>query len=496
MSPSSRTRRKLLIWPGVVAAIAVVGVWFGYTKFFRTEPERAWVNDHERFKYGSIEAEFARGIPFYIWMVLPRIFPEYVPGPGGYKAFGLVWEPGEEMPVGFTKRTVGFPRVGNNCALCHTGTWRSKPNENPTVVVGAPNHQLDLQRLFRFMIQCGQDPRFNADTILAEIARETKLPFIDRMLYRFLIIPATREAFRRMEKEFGWMDRPGWPEWGAGRDDPMNLTKYFMTTVSVDESTGQADYPSVWNLGVRKGDGLFLNWSCDTPSVRSVVIDSALGTGAGHDPNVPFDGLHWSLVRRELALKRAEEIDEFLSNLQPPAYPFAIDDTLAAQGAPLYEQHCAACHTPGREYTSKLQPIESIGTDRERLDTWTQDAADQANAAVAGLGIDRIDMVKQEGYQNVPLDGLWMRAPYLHNGSVPNLREMLEPAENRTKVFYRGYDVYDQKNVGFVTGGPEAERLGWKLDTSERGNGNHGHEYASELSSAEKEALLEYLKTL
>jgi hypothetical protein len=89
-----------------------------------------------------------------------------------------------------------------------------------------------------------------------------------------------------------------------------------------------------------------------------------------------------------------------------------------------------------------------------------------------------------------------MRGPYLHNGSVPNLRDLLEPDAQRTKVFYRGYDVYDPANVGFVTQGPGAESEGWKEDTAVRGNGNQGHEYGIDLSADDKAALLEYLKTL
>jgi hypothetical protein len=89
-----------------------------------------------------------------------------------------------------------------------------------------------------------------------------------------------------------------------------------------------------------------------------------------------------------------------------------------------------------------------------------------------------------------------MRAPYLHNGSVPTLRDLLEPVEKRTKVFYVGYDVYDPVNVGFVTQGPQAERVGWKHDVSVRGDGNQGHTYGTDLSDADKQSLVEYMKTL
>ena len=106
---------------------------------------------------------------------------------------------------------------------------------------------------------------------------------------------------------------------------------------------------------------------------------------------------------------------------------------------------------------------------------------------------------KTNGYANSPLDGIWLRAPYLHNGSVPNLRELLEPASKRTRKFYRGNDVYDPQNVGFVSNIPEQDgRIFYLFDTDKPGNGNGGHEgkqYGTDLLPAEKQALLEYLKT-
>ncbi len=481
MSLTPRKKRTLLTVLVILVIVIGFGAVFTWYKFFREEPEQSFTSEEERFKYGSIGAETDRGIPYWIWVVLPRIFPDKLPGPGGYKSFGLVWEEGKEMPVGFTKRVIGFPRVANNCAICHTGTWRSQPNEVPHVVTAAPSHTTNVQGLLRFLTEVAQDPRFNADTIMTEINQITKLSFIDRQIYRYVLIPFTRKALIKQQGQLAWMNRPGWPDWGRGRDDPMNLTKYFMTSMPYDQSTGQADFPSVWNLKVRKGDGLFLNWSCDTPAVRSVIIDSALGLGGK-----PGD---WFL-------RRMEETDNFLSEWPAPKYPFAIDANLAQTGAPVYARLCASCHEVGGAQTNHLIAINDIGTDRERLDTWTQAAADEANRRVKEMGINRPNMVKQEGYQSPPLDGIWLRAPYLHNGSVPNLRELLEPTDKRTKVFYRGYDVYDQENVGFISSGPEAERAGWKLDVSERGNGNQGHSYGTTLSPAEKHALLEYLKTL
>ena len=97
----------------------------------------------------------------------------------------------------------------------------------------------------------------------------------------------------------------------------------------------------------------------------------------------------------------------------------------------------------------------------------------------------------------MPLDGVWLRAPFLHNGSVPALRDLLETPDNRPKEFYRGYNVYDQVKVGFVSN--VAEENGQKLfkfDTSVPGNSNAGHLYGTDLTTEEKDALVEYMKKL
>jgi hypothetical protein len=497
---SSRTKRKILKTLLVLVLLGIAIVWFGWYKFLRTGPEQKWADESERFKYGSIGAEFSRGMPYWVWMVLPRVFPDLMPGPGGYKAFGLVWEEGHEMPVGFTKRVIGFPRVANNCALCHTSSWRSQDEQVPHVVATGPANTFNPQAMLRFLMNASQDSRFNSSVLLTEIERDTKLSFVDKMLYRFVLIPMTRSALQRQVKQFEWMNRPHWPEWGPGRDDPMNLTKYFMTQQPVDDTVGQADFPSIWNLQTREGTNDLLNWCGETPAVRSVLIDSALGLGAAPDKTskltYPLDWLDWNLERRAWFLKRMDALQDFLSTVQPPKYPFAIDAKLAAAGKPIYVRYCADCHDVGAPHTSKIIPIAEIGTDTNRMASWNQAAADEANTAVKNLGINRPNLIQNNGYCSAPLEGLWLRAPYLHNGSVPNLRDLLEPVAKRTKVFYVGYDVYDPTNVGFVTQGPEAERVGWKHDVSVRGDGNQGHIYGINLNDEDKQALLEYLKTL
>jgi len=96
-------------------------------------------------------------------------------------------------------------------------------------------------------------------------------------------------------------------------------------------------------------------------------------------------------------------------------------------------------------------------------------------------------------YRARPLDGIWATAPYLHNGSVQNLYQLLKPANKRKKSFYVGSSKFDPKRVGFKSKKRKNTSL---LDTSTQSNSNAGHEYGVNLSRKEKLALIEFLKTL
>ena len=108
------------------------------------------------------------------------------------------------------------------------------------------------------------------------------------------------------------------------------------------------------------------------------------------------------------------------------------------------------------------------------------------------------------GYVAPPLDGVWATAPYLHNGSVPTLAALLD-SRLRTPCWTWSYDShdYDFEALGWRASPSqchqeiedEAERA-WVYDTSNVGYGNGGHTFGDELSDRDRDALLEYLKTL
>src|SRR5579864_8761651 len=207
----------------VLVLVAVVGGIFTYNHFFRREPAPFFASEEDHFLYGSIGTEETDGIPYWIWLVLPRIFPEHLPAPGGYASLGVLAKDGNEMPIGFSKVTIGFERVGINCAICHTGSYRLRPDDPPTIVPAAPSHQMAPQLYVRFLFACASDPRFNADVIMAEIAKNYRMSFTDRLLYRFAIIPFTKLAILKLKDQDSWMNSR--TDWGKGRIDPFNPVK-------------------------------------------------------------------------------------------------------------------------------------------------------------------------------------------------------------------------------------------------------------------------------
>lgn len=473
-----RRRRVRIALALVVVALAAIGA-LAYS-FFTTNEPATYANAAEEFEYGSIGAEQTRGVPYYIWAVLPTVFHDLLPkGTGdGYARFGFIFEPGHDRPIGTSYRKKPIGLVGLNCASCHTGTVRYEPGGERHVVLGMPAHGLRVQEYANFLRRVGRDPRFNADTLMAAI--EKKFPHIswfEKTLYRYVVIRETKSALHTIDRDFEWTDVR--PRTGPGRVDTFNPWKqHFGLMTSADKTVGTADFPSIWDQGPRQG--IYLHWDGNNNSLAERNLSATLVAGATED---------------SLDTTSLDRVAAWLKTLQPPSYPKSrIDEALAARGKPLYEAHCGSCHDFGGSQLGKVVPIGQIGTDPGRLDSFTPALLPHMNGIGKGRSWAFSHYRKTDGYVNAPLDGIWLRAPYLHNGSVPSLRALLFPAERPT-VFWTGDDVYDWQDVGFVSSGPEARRLGFRFDTRLPGNHNGGHLYGTELTPAHREAILEYLKT-
>jgi mono/diheme cytochrome c family protein len=481
------TQRVLAILGAIVLVlaltiIALVGPfpWNNYSASF---------SDIDRhFKYGSIGGESTNGLPYWLWQVLPDIFPEKLPGKG-YESLGFIHEPGEELPVGFAKSKFGgLEVITQNCATCHTGTVRTSDQSKPQTIATMPAMGLDLQGYIKFLGEVALDSRFNAREIMPYIeAAGAKLNPVEKLLYRFYAIPEARTVLINQKKKFAFMERQTF--YGPGRVDtftPYKGLRFNIPSERLDEDElfGIADFPPIWAQGVR--NNMKLHWDGNNESIDERNKSAAL-----------------ALVQpTTINLSSVHRVKDWLLKLPHPSYPYPINEELATQGKVLYQNTCASCHAFGGAKVGTVEPIEKIGTDRGRLDSYTYELASNQYTLFADIFYQGKDQRfthfrKTNGYANLPLDGVWLRAPYLHNGSVPTLRDLLENPENRPQKFYRGNDIYDGQKVGFVSNvADENGKKYFKYDTSLRGNSNEGHVYGTDLTNAEKEALVEYLKKL
>ena len=199
------------------------------------------------------------------------------------------------------------------------------------------------------------------------------------------------------------------------------------------------------------------------------------------------------------------DILAWIESLEAPRYPFEVDAGLAAKGEHTFTLSCARCHgTYGEHptYPEKVVPIDEVDTDRTRLEALSRVHREAyAKSWFADFGAQKT-IAEPVGYLAPPLDGIWASAPYFHNGSVPTLWHVLYP-DVRPAVWLRSEDGYDQQRVGLEVQALDsvpadlspAEKRRY-FNSHVRGKSASGHPFADELDDAEKQALLEYLKTL
>ena len=300
------------------------------------------------------------------------------------------------------------------------------------------------------------------------------LGWSEKLVYRYLLLPTVRKTLLEQREGAAWMSTR--PAAGRGRFDAFNLFKISVLELPDDGSVGTSDYPPLWNQGAREGQ--YLHWNGSGNDIYQDDLMSVYPLNLGSSGFLPGS---------------FEKVVIYLRDLPPAEFPFAIDDERAATGREIFESSCASCHAFDGDRVGQVTAQDEVGTDPEFLTMWSEAFVDGLTA-INSPPFDFPGLRRVDGYLNVPLDGCWMRAPYLHNGSVPTLRALLEPPASRPAVFARGGELYDPIDMGFVSTSTVPGMSSY--DTTVRGNSNAGHEYGTELTEDQKLDLLEFLKTL
>lgn len=460
------------------------------------------------------------------------------------------------LPVGMTvarSRLLDRLSIGFNCTACHVGeVWK---NGRRVRVDGAPN-MLRLNDMFgdvstelgaslretgrreRFLIAVARRARENDAKMPPDRTTTNRISSLadDVALARSTVdylkaMPALKAA-SAVSNGYGRVDA-----FGAARNllfggDPKNLRPM----------NAPVSFPHIWGIETTA----WLQWGANTNSVMERNIGQSLGVGAVYDPKTfattsRFDNLN--------------TLEHTMYKIAPPTWPTevfgAVDRARADRGRAIYDRACANCHekpfdtTPSGLVIYQLFSPAQLGASPRVAANFDEPViVNGKQAPFAAAAFTVLENLKREYYAAnkvpeatqaewegrarrkppewaprlrstlaeadkypdskggrvypaKPLAGIWATAPYLMNGSVANMWDLLTDPRKRPQAFHLGSREYDTERLGYrTTPDPSGPAPAWSLDTAEPANSNAGHVYGTNLPDEDKWAVIEFLKVL
>lgn len=269
--------------------------------------------------------------------------------------------------------------------------------------------------------------------------------------------------------------------------DPVDLTYRKQPNFPIKDPTPASDVPPLWNVAKKKA--LYYNGMGRGSFAKLLMQAAVLGVK---------DSTH----AREI-VQDFQDVVAWAATIKPPVYPAAINRELVPRGKAIFEETCSKCHgTYGDnpDYPNKIIPLEKVGTDPYYAQYFYSESGLTSwyNSSWFAHSQPSSQMLPSLGYVAPPLDGIWATAPYLHNGSVPTLMDLLD-SDRRPDFWKRGKgDLnYDYEQLGLTyTKSDYRDKSKETYRTDHLGFDNSGHTFGDHLTDEERKALLEYLKTL
>jgi hypothetical protein len=478
------------------------------------------------------------GIPMIMLRLFPELFPQIWGPPSLHFApVGLAedtLEPGRVLPLGLgyapsepaiptAAGPVNINVVQLTCAGCHSGRVQ-RADGSVQHLIGAPSTTFTRFRGSVFATVTQQT--YTADAFRAALAakppgwvygvtdpRAIQKEMLERAVFNALaetILASLKNAAIAGAQRFAgtigaytYGQTPNAPDPGGSTPgyldaigagialvvDPTQLGPEQLKAV-LPPLPAMIDIMSVWN----QKDRASAQWdgSIGSPLHRNLAAE--LGV-VGNPTKLNMDNVN--------------KTTPYTANLPSVPYPFDVDTASAVRGQNLYREYCASCHTTNN---STVFSPDATGTDKNRAIIWSDYTiaglirllrigctdATTCNHSDGSPFSDAEIIRATGGYLAPPLDGIWARAPYLHNGSVPSIAALL--TGDRPAKFQRGNTAYDQAKMGFVE---TAAPFTAEFDCTRSGNSNTGHDTSNfngdvdwKNEPGKLADLIEYLKTL
>ena len=512
--------------------------------------DQGWTDD-ERLAY-YYRSQGARILP-YTWFValheagtdLPFGRDElilrhgYLPQPADPK-----WNP-DGLPVGFT-RDGKFDWVGLSCGACHTGQINYQ-GVGYRIDGGASNGDYEgfLNALLEALDSLDDPARFDgfAQRVLGKKYNAKSKAKLQAEL----------EPQRKGVRDYVLATRTQ-VKGGYARVDALGgaFNHLLVNVAGIEENfrplTSAVSYMHIWDAARHDRT----QWNGFNHNGGYGRVARNVGQVTGVWTHIDFaPGKKTTIYKSSVRVAGMVDTEQLNMKLRSPPWPEAfgaLDPAKVAQGKPLYDEHCLRCHAvidpadPDREALAVLVPVDELGTDPEMAVTFATRVAKtgplegrkmgfgparfgpEAKAyellihTVIGImqaqpmaATEELMIAIAEGrgtpggqplflseeelkaYKARSLNGVWATAPYLHNGSVPTLYDLLLPPAERPMEFTVGRLEYDPVKAGYVT---DPLPGAFVFDATKSSNLNTGHAYGVELTDAERYALIEYIKAM
>ncbi|MES2965978.1 MAG: hypothetical protein V4760_19000 [Bdellovibrionota bacterium] len=430
----------------------------------------------------------------------------------------------EETLASYPHGPVKFNKVGFTCLACHAG--QVQVSSTRTIpLIGAPNTRA-IYPLF-LLARTVKSPSFTAEKFRETLAKkplgwiygDSKMIAAETKEREIFNSPGVAEEMvanlksntDRMMGGFAFLNQFAYKAPNA--PDPLALKRGSLDVLTTTYLAFVA-WAKVNNPDLLKPENIVTIVPQQAAEIDSPSIWNQKDRGRGHWDGTTGNPLHRnigaaaSVLNKPVDIGNVQRITSFTESLPSNPYPFDVDMSKARRGEKLFRAHCSSCHSS----QNTVYDAVSVGTSINRLNHFTPAAGNFLGGLLGSLCTDaslckRPDgsdfpagelSAKTNGYVGGRLDGIWARAPYLHNGSVPTLHALL--TNQRPEKFYRGALSYDRANVGFTWDKNLKGTV--EYDTRLDGNSNSGHssiEYLGlDWASRPNELgnLLEFMKTL
>jgi mono/diheme cytochrome c family protein len=510
----------------------------------RPDLHAAYIKEHATgFEWFAHASDSYSGVPLVVLRSLPDLAPDIWGQPEEqFARFGYLPNPDAPLPLGLSWDSMDpsvkpqpLHPVALTCGACHIGRVTLDDGSSMTLI-GAPNTQFDV-RLWRKAFERTAHEYLSTPAAVATAAARLQTTIAAKPAnYFYRNARGVAAEVEAGERQYVAANAAAILTSVAGKillgEQATNMqkaTSYSKANAPpLDGGTpGQSDgsgdllprlllLDTVTTVGPAKTMAGFQQMTFAALPHQLATATDILSTWQQRSQHIAqVDGSVKSPFFRNIAasvavagdpamvnVRNAEVAADFISRLPPPLYPFAIDTAAAARGKEIFTQNCAACH---REANDIVYPTDLIGTDPNRSRVLNADGlalflrhfaasvpasyemTDAAGDKVKPHDIAAADMLfdrsrpENQGYVANTLDGLWARAPYLHNGAVPTLYHLLVPA-SRPATFVRGVVSYDKKYLGFdwdatrLAPSPAAYPTASTFDTAWDGASRFGHD--------------------